>query len=75
MKKIVVLGAKGFLGKNLCQFFDNQEKYQVSPLSRVDVDFTDIESLTEKIKETASLYVLLQKSSLRLLHIIIYNCI
>ena len=51
MKKIIVLGAKGFIGKNLCEFFDNEEKYQVFPLSRVDVDFTDIEALTEKIKD------------------------
>ena len=26
MKKIIVLGAKGFIGKNLCEFFDNLEK-------------------------------------------------
>ena len=58
MKKIIILGAKGFIGKNLCEFFDNQEKYTVSPLSRVDVDFTDIESLTEKIKDISPNYII-----------------
>tara|TARA_B100000989_G_C19527996_1_gene467973 strand:- start:1312 stop:2178 length:867 start_codon:yes stop_codon:yes gene_type:complete len=58
MKKIVVLGAKGFLGKNLCHFFHNQEKYQVSPLSRIDVDFTDIEALTKKIKDISPNYII-----------------
>ena len=58
MKKIIVLGAKGFIGNNLCEFFDNQEKYQVFPLSRVDVDFTDIEALTEKIKDISPNYII-----------------
>ena len=37
---------------------DNQEKYTVSPLSRVDVDFTDIEALTEKIKDISPNYII-----------------
>lgn len=58
MKKIIILGAKGFIGKNLCQFFDNKEKYQVFPLSRVEVDFTDLESLTSKIKDISPNYII-----------------
>lgn len=44
------MGSRGFLGKNLCQFFDKNKNYKVFPLSRDDVNFTDIKVLVEKVK-------------------------
>ena len=50
MKKILILGSNGFLGKNLCEFFQNKNIYDVYPLTRNDLDFTDVNALIEKIK-------------------------
>lgn len=58
MKKIIILGAKGFIGKNLFEFFDNHSKYEVFPLSREEVDFTNVDELTKKIKSISPNYII-----------------
>ena len=50
MKKILILGAKGFLGKNLAEYFSSKEHYETIALSRSEVDFSDAEKLEEKVK-------------------------
>ena len=47
--KIVVTGARGFIGKNLCEYF--APNHEVIPLSHNDVDFTDCPALTDLFKQ------------------------
>ena len=47
--KIVVTGARGFIGKNLCEYF--APNHEVIPLSHSDVDFTDCPALTNLFKK------------------------
>ena len=58
MKKIIVLGSNGFLGRNLCDFFSNKIKFQLFPLSRKDVDFTDLSSLKQKVLDISPDYII-----------------
>ena len=50
MKKILILGANGFLGKNLTEYFTSKEEYITTALSRSDVDFSNAEELENKVK-------------------------
>lgn len=51
MKKILVLGGHGFMGKNIQEQFDGDEKYKMFYLSRIDgVDVTSEDILTDTIK-------------------------
>lgn len=43
MKKIAIMGARGFVGKNLTEHFQN--KYEVYPITRKEVDLLDFESV------------------------------
>ena len=52
------MGANGFIGKNLFNFFDNHPKYQVFPLSRKDLDFTNLEELRKKIELISPNYII-----------------
>jgi GDP-L-fucose synthase len=52
MKRILVLGGHGFMGKNIQKEFDGDEKYQMFYLSRRDgVDMTSEEKLTESLRQ------------------------
>ena len=52
MKKIAILGANGFLGRNLYEYFSSKSNYQVFPFTRKDVDFTEADQLKSLIKRT-----------------------
>ena len=51
MEKIIILGSSGFLGRNLCQFFSTNSNFELFPLSRKDVDFTNSDLLKQKVLE------------------------
>jgi len=52
MKRILVLGGHGFMGKNIQNEFSKDDKYQMFYLSRRDeVDMTNEEKLTEVIRQ------------------------
>ncbi len=55
--KIVISGARGFIGRNLLEYFSTN--HEVIPLSHSEVDFTDCAALTalfEKLKPDAVLH-------------------
>lgn len=58
MKKILILGAKGFLGKNLAEYFSSKEHYETIALSRSEVDFSDAEKLEEKVKNISPDFII-----------------
>lgn len=43
MKKIAIMGARGFVGKNLTEFF--QHRYEVYPLTRKELDILETEEV------------------------------
>jgi len=48
MKRVIVTGAKGLLGEACCRLLSSE--YEVIPLSRVDVDISDIEVLSANLR-------------------------
>jgi dTDP-4-dehydrorhamnose reductase len=51
MAKVVVLGANGNLGDQVCKIFNQEEGYKVLGWDKEDVDITDRELVVDKIKE------------------------
>lgn len=51
MKKIAVLGARGFIGKNTVEYLENSNKYQVFPVTRANADLLDAISVSRFINE------------------------
>ena len=58
MKKIIILGSSGFLGRNLCDFFSKNCNFQLFSLSRKDVDFTNLDLLKQKVLEISPDYII-----------------
>mgnify|MGYP001397061430 CR=1 FL=1 len=58
MKKIVILGSSGFLGRNLCGFFSDNCNFELFPLSRKDVDFTNFDSLKQRVLDISPDYII-----------------
>ena len=51
MKKILIVGATGFIGRNLYDFFENKGEYETTALKRSDVDLYDEEAVENYLKE------------------------
>ena len=58
MKKIIILGSSGFLGRNLCDFFSKNCNFELFPLSRKNVDFTNLDLLKQKVLEISPDYII-----------------
>lgn len=52
MKKILIVGATGFIGRNLCVFFENKKEYEIVALKRSDLDLYDEEAVENYLKES-----------------------
>ena len=58
MEKIIILGSSGFLGRILCQFFSANSNFELFPLSRKDVDFTNSDLLKQRVLEISPDYII-----------------
>ena len=50
MKKILIVGATGFIGRNLYDFFENKGEYETTALKRSDVDLYDEEAVENYLR-------------------------
>ena len=51
VKKILLLGATGFIGKNLKEYFDNLDRYSISAPTRENLDLLNEDMVTEYLKK------------------------
>ncbi len=59
MKKIIVSGSNGFLGRNLVEYFhDVSPDYKVYPIERTQLDWTNADALTSYVKEIKPDYII-----------------
>jgi dTDP-4-dehydrorhamnose reductase len=57
-EKVLILGAKGMLGQELANVFNEARKYEVVAWDKDDIDVTDFESAERKIQECAPQIIL-----------------